>query len=374
MEKIKIDCLYYKGSKPCVFHKKEGAVCYNCSYYQPINKRILVIKLEALGDVLRTTSILPALNLKYPNSAISWITRKNAVSLLKNNDLIYRLLTVEDNYLEYILNEKFDIGICLDADSLSASILNIVNVNEKYGFITDEFGKVMPANELSYDWYFMGLNDKAKRENRKTYFEHIYKMCNLDGHYFKPQYSLTYAQKLFKEEFLEKNKINNNGKLIGINTGGGKRWQLKKWTIEKYISFIKIWKNKYPNDNLLLYGGIEEIEFNSKIKTEVGELVIDTGNTNTLFEFASLITLSDIFITPDSLGMHFSISLNIPTIVIVGPTSPWELDVFNNGEILYSDLNCISCYLSKCDKIINCMNSITIEKLINHVEKNLKRS
>ncbi len=38
-----------------------------------------------MGNVLVTTSILPALKRKYPVSTIHWITLKNAAPLLQHN-------------------------------------------------------------------------------------------------------------------------------------------------------------------------------------------------------------------------------------------------------------------------------------------------
>ena len=120
--------------------------------------------------------------------------KKNAFPLLENNHKIYRILSIEENYLEYLLNEKFDIGICLDADKFSATILNIAKCKEKFGFVTDEFGQIIPANNFAVEWFEVGVDEKLKRTNRKTYFEHIYKICNLKGHYFKPQYYLKTLQ------------------------------------------------------------------------------------------------------------------------------------------------------------------------------------
>ncbi len=54
---LKLDCRYYKGEKPCKFNR----LCKGCSHYEPMGKRILIIKLGATGDVLRTTPILKPL-------------------------------------------------------------------------------------------------------------------------------------------------------------------------------------------------------------------------------------------------------------------------------------------------------------------------
>jgi len=370
--KIQIDCKHYLGYKPCKFHKQDGRLCENCQDYLKIENKILIIKLGALGDVLRTASILPALGKKYPNSHITWITKNNASILLKNNPNVHRILEVEKNYLEIIIHEKFDIGICLDSELLSSTILSLADCTKKFGFKANNFGHVIPANKEAEEWYLMGINDHLKKENRKTYHEIISEICKLDSVVKKPQLILDEDSKTFAKQFFKKNHLNKSNKIIGINTGGGKRWQLKKWTLENYIESIKILKNSFTEIGILLFGGPEEVKFNQMIIKEVGSLLVDTGCHNSVLQFSALIDLVDVFFTPDSLGMHLSIALEKITIVLVGPTSPWELDVFERGEIVYNkNLNCIACYKPFCDKKINCMNSIQTEEILKIIEKYL---
>ncbi len=96
---LKIDCAYFKGDRPCTYNKNEGIVCNNCNHYMPISFKILIIKLDAIGDVLRTTSILKPLKKKYPGCYIEWCTRQNANELFKNNSLVDEVITIEDDAL-----------------------------------------------------------------------------------------------------------------------------------------------------------------------------------------------------------------------------------------------------------------------------------
>ncbi|MEN8121648.1 MAG: glycosyltransferase family 9 protein [Bacteroidota bacterium] len=367
---IKTDCKYYLAYKPCVFHKEDKRLCEECVDYIGVQTRILIVKLDALGDVLRTTSILPALVEKYPNAEITWITKKNAFTLLKGNKYIDRILAIEENYLQFLISEKFDIGICLDADPQSASILSLAKANEKFGFVSGKNGKVIPANPAANTWWEMGVNDDLKRFNRITYQKHIYQICGLQSEVYKPQITIDQLSSQFAEEFLSTNKLYNYSNIIGINTGGGTRWQYKKWIFENYLELIRIIKKQHPEYGILLFGGPEEVEMNQAIGEQIPDLIIDAGCKNSIKEFSSLINLTDLFFTSDSLGMHISVALDIPTIVLVGPTSPWELEVFGNGEIIYNNkLECISCYKSTCDLKVNCMNTLEPGYVYDQIKK-----
>jgi ADP-heptose:LPS heptosyltransferase len=368
---IHTDCKYYRGSMPCTFHKADGRLCEGCADYLPVKTRILIVKLAAVGDVLRTTSILPALKEKYPGAEITWVTKRNAAPLLAGNPDVDRLLVVEENYLEFLRNESFSIGICLDADTLSATIHSLADCAQRFGFVADRAGKVKPVNERANEWWLMGVNDGLKRQNRKTYHEIMYEICDLPLPVRKPSLLIDKSAAGYGKKMLKEHGSRKFSKLVGINTGGGGRWQYKKWTTEGYLGFVELMTKKHPDIGLVLLGGPEEIELNRHIAAASKAPLIDAGCDNSLQEFASIVDALDILLTSDSLAMHIGISLGKPTVVLVGPTSPWELDVFGRGDILHSGIECLSCYLSRCDKVVNCMNTLPPETVVSNVEKYL---
>lgn len=357
---------------PCLFHKRDGRLCEGCGDYEPIKFRILIVKLAAIGDVLRTTSILPALKQRYPDSEITWVTKGSASTLLKENPFVDRVLKTELNYLEYLRNEVFDLGICLDADPLSATIHSNARCKDRRGFICDEAGRVKPVDSRAHEWWLMGLNDEKKKANRRTYQEIIYEICGLDVPTQPPILSLNGTTAKFAASFLNKNSsLRECKKILGVNTGGGNRWQYKKWTFDGYVDFIKLIRQHHPEVGVVLVGGPEEEELNKKILASVGDHVFDAGTNNSLIEFAALINTFDVLLTSDSLGMHMGVALGKPTVVLVGPTSPWELDVFGKGDILHSDIECLACYLSRCDKSVTCMNTLSPQFVLSKVQRHL---
>jgi len=93
-------CKRFTGYKPCYpDHNcwKDGCKpCYpdhncwkdGCKDNIAIGTKILIINLDAMGDVLMTTAQLRGLKRKFPESTVIWITLKNAAPLLINNPLI----------------------------------------------------------------------------------------------------------------------------------------------------------------------------------------------------------------------------------------------------------------------------------------------
>ena len=56
--------------------------------------KICIVKLGALGDVVRTLPLLKAIKEKFPDSEITWITKENAVELFEGNVFVNKILTI----------------------------------------------------------------------------------------------------------------------------------------------------------------------------------------------------------------------------------------------------------------------------------------
>ena len=118
-EVVAYDCRYFLGDRPCIWHKTEGVSC-ECEHYVPLQESLLIIKLDAIGDVLRTTCLLPGIARRWPNTGISWITRHESVPLLQNNPYINEVIPYGDDAIVHLSSRTFDRVINLDAGAYSA--------------------------------------------------------------------------------------------------------------------------------------------------------------------------------------------------------------------------------------------------------------
>lgn len=363
---INYDCKHFKGDRPCTYHKKEGVYCEECRYYEPIRYQILIIKLNAVGDVLRTTCILPALREKYKNAWITWVTEKEATQILKTNLFVDEIIELGLSTLLKLQTVVFDIVINLDAAPKSAMLATIAKGKEKFGFTMNQKGFVYPVNVEADEWFRMGIFDDRKKGNKKTYQQIVKEICKLplDSN-SELILNLTDEEKQFSKDFAQKHQLHDK-KIIGLNTGAGGRWEFKKWTIDGFLDLAKLLRKEFKNCNILLYGGPEEKERNKYLKQKMPEL-IDTGCNNSLRQFAALIELCDILVTGDTLAMHIAIALKKKVVVLFGPTSHSEIELYGRGKKIVSPLSCIGCYKTSCDLKPNCMESITPQLVLKNI-------
>ena len=355
---LKTDCRHFPGDHPCVYNKKEGIICNNCIYYSPVNYKIIIIKLEAIGDVLRTTSILHAIKDKYPESHITWLTKSASKDIFKNNPLVDNCLFFEEPDLNSRLStEVFDLVLHPDASPSSAAIAATIKAKEKKGYIMNHLGKVVPIDDIGIEWLEMGAFDQLKKANKKSYQQIIHEILGLDYKKGEIIINLDDKEKDFSAKFYADNHLNKYDFIIGINTGASLRWRFKQWRHEGYNELISILSKK-SDTCILLYGGNEEKETNQNLKLKFPN-VIDTGSDNSLREFFALTDLSDIMITGDTLALHAATALKKKVICFFGPTSSKEIEDYSRIKKITPDMDCLVCYKQDCDFVPNCMDLIS---------------
>jgi ADP-heptose:LPS heptosyltransferase len=370
---LKYDCKHFPGDRPCKYHKTEKVICDDCRYYSQQGKMILIIKLDAIGDVLRTTSILHSLKKKYPDSFISWLTKSNAVDLFKNNDFVKKVLVYENNHtLSDISLIRYDIVINLDPSPVSSSLASFAKGDVKFGFGLNENGKVFPFNKAAEEWFEMGAFDSLKAKSLKTYQQVIHEICSLEYDKGKIVFNLTDDETSNGKEFFKNKGLSKFDKVIGINAGASSRWEFKKWRKDGYAEMMKILSKEY-NCAYLLFGGRNEIELNKELSKACNN-VFDTGSENTLRHFASYINLCDVLITGDTLALHVATAQEIPSVCIFGPTSNAEIENYGIVKKVYPDMDCLVCYKNTCDFKPNCMELVTTEMVLKEVKIILEKS
>ena len=160
---IKTDCRFFRGDIPCKPNKEQNAQCETCNYYEATSKKILIIKIGAIGDVIRTTPILHRIKEKHPNSLIYWIT--NVPEILPDQYVDYKL---KFNFRSILIIEEteFDIVCNLDKDWEACALTNKIKSKAKKGFYLLN-GKPYPINNNSFHKYILVFLMKLVKKIQK---------------------------------------------------------------------------------------------------------------------------------------------------------------------------------------------------------------
>jgi len=359
IEEIKFDCLYFKGTVPCKPNKKDHSLCPTCTHYTKLNKKILIIKLGAMGDVIRTTPLMVKLKELHPNSHFTWLTLSPDILPDDQIDIIYKADAIAFFNLTH---ESFDIAINLDKEEEACKLLSAVNSKEKYGF-TWENDHISCATEAAKHKLLTGLFDQLSIQNTKSYLEEIFEICHLKFNY--EPYLIPLDQQL-SEKWKNNFQTLTTKKIIGLNTGCGPRWNTRLWPISYWeqLANLLIEANYFP----VFLGG--ELEHSKNLELSKSTGAYYPGHYS-LKEFIALSSQVDLVLTQVSMMLHIATALQKKLILMNNIFNKHEFELYGRGEIIGPPEECICFYGNTCKKGTSCMNEITPEMvfkaIINHV-------
>ena len=372
---VAYNCRHFRGDRPCQPHKQNGIKCDVCEFYDPVREQILIVKLSADGDVLRTTCLLPSLKEAYPQAVITWITESSAEPLLKNHPLIDRIWTLPERFMAPLMVEMFDLVINVDTDARSCCLAALAKSHEKRGFVAGEKGEILPLSEAAREWFLMGIRDDLKKANRRSYPEIIYEIAGLNGYIHGPELYLEPREIEHAKQHLIycgwRPEVSRP--VVGLNTGAGSRWPRKALplgTLEKVIAGLLEIR---PPVDVFLLGGPEEAEKNSYLTQLFSGLIVDTKTDNPKRLFAAIFSHVDVLVTADTLALHIAIALDKYVVAHFGPTSYQEIDTRNKGECILPKIDCICCYQTDCSCNPACNELISPSDLLVAVKRGLSR-
>lgn len=368
-------CKNFSGYKPCYSYK--NCLEYGCQQAESstaTGKKILIISLDALGNVLLNTSILPSLKSKYSESTIYWITMKNAAVILQNSKYIDKVFQWDEEQRMILRNIEFDILLNSDKSVYACAFSNEIKAKEKYGFLLDKDGKIIPANENAMYNYMMGIDDNLKfRQNKRSGSEIIHETFDLKFKRSEYEFTFSEAEIDFTESYKKQINYDRKKNYIGINTGCSELFPNKKMTVEQHIKLINN-LGRFEDICIVLLGGKEDTERNLKIyeslDTVLRKRVIYTPTNLGIRNGACFMNICDIVISGDSFGMHLAIALRKYVIAWFGLSCWEEIDLFNRGEKLIPEgLECAPCWKRVCPKNLECIDMIDLNKISEIVRK-----
>lgn len=357
MEIYHSDCLHFRGDLPCKPHKMHGYHCGNCPEYRRISKRILIIKLGAIGDVIRTTPLIGTYKLLYPDCKITWLTHTPAILPAGQIDEILKFDYASALYLQHA---EFDIAINLDKEKEAAALLKTVKAAEKFGYILKD-NVSQPVNVLANHKYHTGLFDDVSKANTLNYCTEIYAMCGLEYH-GEPYMLDNHADKGY-----EWPQIDHSKTVIGLNTGCGDRWTTRLWP-EAYFAELAV-KLLEQGHEVILLGGEQEDARNKSIQAASGAKYLGYFP---LPQFINLIDQCEMVVTQVTMGMHLTLGLHKKIVLMNNIFNPHEFDLFGRGEIVMPDKSCQCFYLGKCKLGESCMKDLPVVKVFDAAVRTLK--
>lgn len=355
------DCRHFSGYKPCRFKRP----CEGCETYSPRGTRILLVNLDAMGDVVRTTALLPALKRRYPESTVTWVTLRNAAAILQENPYVDEVVIYGPEAVLELEPRTFDVALNVDKSRRSGALVQRVRATERYGFGVDEHGAIVPLTAEAHYQYWTGLDDDLKfYGNRKSEQQMLAETMGVEFRRDPYVLELSAPERAFVEDRRRAWGLDAASVVVGLNTGCSELYPYKKLPLEQQARLADALWERFPGIRLLLLGGPEDAARNPEIARLTRAPVLETPCAEGLRRGIQYMDLADVVVTGDSLGMHIAIGLKKRVVAWFGLTCEQEIDFFDRGEAVLSRVDCRPCWRRSCDRPVKCYESVDLEEIL----------
>ena len=328
------------------------------------SKRILVIKLSALGDLILSVPALKAIRKKYPSPhRITLLTGKAIAPVLSNCPYVDEVMVYDFKESDKgifklfrlgkeLRRKNFDTAIDLQNNRKSHILCALSLASLRCGYQNKKFSFLL-NRKVKEDKFILGP------------LEHQFRILNLLDIELKDKNIELWPSKedeRYIDDFLNSEWLSGSQILVGAHLSSSQKWLTKRWPLEYIAQMseelalrdirVALTGERIPQKELRVFNQL----------TKKSKPIIACGKT-TINQLACLIKRCNVFISGDTAPLHIASGVGTPVIALFGPTDPRrhvssEKDVL----ILKKGLECQPCYKPKCISI-ECMKQITVDEV-----------
>jgi lipopolysaccharide heptosyltransferase II len=344
-------------------------------------KRILLIKLRALGDVILSTPVAWNLRQAFPKAHIAFLTEDGGAELLKDDPAINEVIVFpgqvirtrwgfakwweEWRFIAHLRTKKFDWAIDLFGNPRSAWMTFLSGAKTRVGFAY-HFRKwaytikVPPKNPQ----YVVDFNLDALR---------VMEVPALDS---SIRVYLSEMDKAFAEDFWRKTGLAGETPVMGLFPGGG--WESKRWGLKGFAKVGDALKQEF-GAKVLLIGGKKEEQDLEQIAGMMEKRPAILSEA-TLGQLAAVTAKLAMWIGNDSGPKYLAVAFGVPTVTIFGPTDAANATPPGGKHLaVMAEVPCLVCNQTTCpfragdERHQQCMKKISSTQVMAAVRQIWKR-
>ena len=311
-------------------------------------KKILIIRLSSLGDIVLTQSAVQVLRNEFPKAQIHYLTKRAFAPIVEMFNSVDEIHYWEKKNAPLIKLRKLKFDLAIDLHSKLNTFIIKIFINAKQ---TSTYNKE----------HLLRRQIVKKRTNRTIsstvdlYFTALQKI-GIKALFAEPRL-------IPKKNIKLPNILENEGHKKNIGIFPGALHSTKQFPVEKLADFIDSIPAEW-NCKVIIFGSKAERDLAEKLNHLTETKIVDICSELDLQQLVTAIDNMNVVISNDSGPMHIAAALEKPQIAIFGATHPklGFAPLNENAVILSADLECQPCSLhggSKCPlEHFNCMHSI----------------
>ena len=339
--------------------------------------KILILRLSAVGDVLRTLPAVMALREYFPSSHIAWVVEEPSKTLLESQPEIDQVIVFPRK--RWAEGMKSIGKVWKTFKEMGQFVLELRK--EKFDFVLDFHGIIKSGmisflsgspKRIGYDrksskeGNFVLSNTKIKlpKEKISRYQRNfaLLKGVGLEVKDFDARLHIPQRDKEYIESFLVRLNPPLRRPSIAIHAGTNPKAVFKRWMPGHYAQLADRLIRELDATVIFTWGP-GELESVEAIRKEMREQSVLGPETETLTQLGELFRRCDLYVGGDTGPMHIASLMGTPVLVIYGPTDPVFNEPLGRHKKVIKDVGCNPCRKRSCQDL-KCLKLITVDDVL----------
>ncbi len=337
-------------------------------------KKILIVRLDHLGDVVLSTAMPKAVKEAFPESRLVFLTSSGGASLLQGNPFVDNILVYDapwfsrggagrGSYLKTVAAlraEHFDVGIAPRGDLRENALMALAGVRERIGYGVTGGGFLLTRE---------GRYPETAHEIESS--RQLLKMLGAEFPSFNPAVYLSDAERGGFAAKLAEWGMDKDKRYVGFQPEAG--YPSKNWPAGHVRDFVDGFVREFGDRELVVVGE----RGRGTVELPGGVRALDLRGRTTLRELCYLMEFFDFFVGPDSGPAHLASARGVPTLFLYSGTNTFERwrPLEDSAFVLRREVPCSPCHLNICNVPGHpCMTGILPEDALNVLRLHLKNA
>ena len=345
-------------------------------------RKILVLRLSAIGDVLRTLPAVKALKEHDPSSHITWVVEEPSKDLLESQPEVdevvlfprrrwtkglksplawYKTAKEVRGFVQALRQKQFDLALDFHGMLKSGLIAFLSGSRRRIGF---DRRSTKEGNSLFSNVKVVLPGEKMSRYRRNLF---LLTGIGLKIEDFQPSLHLPAEDREWADSFFSQLPKPPRKLFIVLHPGTSPKTRFKRWLPDRYSQLADRLVRELGAGVLYTWGP-GELEWVEEIRSLMKEPSSLAPRTETLTQLGEIFRRCDLYIGGDTGPSHVASLVGTPIVAIFGPTHPVENEPIGLHRMIRKDAGCNPCHHYHCEDLI-CMRSVTVDDVFSGVRE-----
>lgn len=318
--------------------------------------RILVSRLQYLGDVVLTLPMVRLIRDRFPRAEIDYLSRGAGADILIGEPMFSRVFRFPDKgegwsatwrLIRSLRSRRYAVAIDLYSNPRSAIAT----------WLTGATMRVGGARRGRRHLYTHPTRVPGEiRAAARFHIEHL-KPLRVEGEASKPRLHISQREREDALLLLKDHGIDAAAPVIGIHPGG--KWEVKRWPAVYFAGLARRLVERYGFQVVVMCGPGEE-SYQEAVRGDLGTHAAYLP-VLPIRETAAVIEAIDGMVVSDGGVMHVAVAVETPTVGIFGSAEPdiwFPYEEFGPYKAAWVPITCRPCHMHTCSHI-SCLHNLT---------------